>query len=70
MKKYVIIQWPDSQQLMDHERFSECHLINSERGIEEFDSCAFFVPEDLFEEVFKPEEKLWDIEKELISLRR
>ena len=56
MKKYVIVEWPESQLLMNHEKFCECHLINDEQGMEEFGSCAFFCPEDVFNDVFKPVE--------------
>ena len=27
MKKYILVEWPESQELMEHERFNECLLI-------------------------------------------
>ena len=46
-KKYVIIQWPESQALMSEKGFREhsC-LINDEPLIDEVGSSAYFVEED------------------------
>jgi hypothetical protein len=44
MKKYVIITWPESQNLMLYDWFNKCHLINDEKGLEEYGSSAYFVP--------------------------
>lgn len=52
--KYIVVKWPESQHLIDHDRFTECYLVNSYNGLEEFGSCAFFVPEDIFNEIFLP----------------
>ena len=47
MAKYVVISWPDSQDLMDKEGFREnSYLVNDEQGIEDFGSSAYFVDED------------------------
>ena len=51
-KKYIIVVWPESQELMEHNRFSECFLINDDKGIDQFGSSAYFVPEDLYKEVY------------------
>lgn len=51
MDKYIVITWPDSQELMDKEWFDECHLINDEMGLEKFGSSAYFVPEDRYLEL-------------------
>jgi hypothetical protein len=51
--KYVIVTWPESQKLMDHPRFDECHLICDDKGIKEYWLSAFFVPENLFNELYK-----------------
>lgn len=44
MKKYVIITWPESQDLMEKKWWNECHLINDEHGLDKYGSSAFFVP--------------------------
>lgn len=47
MSKYVVVTWPDSQNLMDREGFREnSYLVNDDKGIEEFGSSAYFVDED------------------------
>ena len=47
MGKYVVITWPDSQELMDKDGFEEnSYLVNDERGLEDFGSSAYFVDED------------------------
>ena len=44
---YVVVTWPDSQNLMDREGFSEnSYLVNDDKGIEDFGSSAYFVDED------------------------
>lgn len=47
-KKFVIVQWPESQDLMEQPWFHECHLINDENGLKKYGSAAYFVPEDRF----------------------
>lgn len=47
MKRYVVIMWPESQDLMDREGFEEnCHLINDDKGLGEYGSSAYFVDEN------------------------
>ena len=42
-----IITWTDgSQYLFEKSWFLECELINSEKGIKEYGSCAFIIPEN------------------------
>lgn len=47
--KYILVQWPESQEFMNHPRFKECLLVdatfNSEVG-----SSAYMVPEDIYEQ--------------------
>ncbi len=57
MKKYVVVTWPNSQELMEHERFNECYLMQPIEGQEEI-SAAYFVPEDLYNEVYNQIEKM------------
>ena len=43
-KEYVIVTWPESQELMDEEWFDECILINEEPLLDQVGSSAYFVP--------------------------
>ena len=52
MEKYIVVRWPESQELMDKEGFkSHCYLINDEQGLEDFGSQAYFVEEDWYNRV-------------------
>lgn len=47
MKKYVVITWPESQELCEKKGFEEnCYLIADEQGLDEFGSGAYFVNEE------------------------
>jgi hypothetical protein len=47
MKKYVVITWPESQELCEKKGFEEnCYLIADEQGLNEFGSGAYFVNEE------------------------
>jgi hypothetical protein len=49
MNKYVLITWPDSQEIMDEEWFQdECILMNDENRLDEIGSSAYFVPEERY----------------------
>jgi hypothetical protein len=52
MKKYILVQWPESQRLMEHERFDECLFVNDIEGHKEVGSSAYMCPEDLYDEIF------------------
>lgn len=50
--KYILVQWPDSQELMDKKGFkSNCFLINCNNGIDIFGSPAYFVDEEWYNEI-------------------
>ena len=51
MDKYILVQWPESQELMGHERFNECLLV---QDIDDYDgTCSSYMcPEDLYEKIF------------------
>lgn len=49
-KKYILVSFPESQVIIDHPRFNECHLIDS--GDNNSESNTYAVPEDLYEEVY------------------
>jgi hypothetical protein len=52
MKKYILVQWPESQMLMEHEGFDECLFVNDIEVHEEVGSSAYMCPEDLYNEIF------------------
>lgn len=48
---YIIICWPDSQELMELDGFREnCSLINGERGLDTYGSAAYLVDKDWYDE--------------------
>lgn len=47
MTKYVVVSWPDSQDLMGKPGFREnAYLVNDEKGMQVFGSSAYFVDEE------------------------
>lgn len=47
MEKFVVVEWPEIQDLMDLEGFEDnAHLINDERGLDKYGSSAYFVSEE------------------------
>ena len=52
MEKYILVQWPESQELMEHKRFNECLLVQDIDDHDEVGSSAYMCPEDLYEKVF------------------
>lgn len=59
--KYILINWPDYQLFMDHPRFKDdcynCLEVN-----------AYFIPEDLYEEVTNPPYELPEEYKEVYDI--
>lgn len=49
--EYILITWPDSQDLMDYDWFEECILMNDNKHLEEIGSSAYFVPRERFNEL-------------------
>lgn len=46
---YIVITWPDVQELFEVEGFREnSYLINDDKGIEDFGSSAYFVDKDWY----------------------
>ena len=46
MDKFVIIQWPEIQKLMDRQGFdANAHLINDDSGLVKYGDSAYFVNE-------------------------
>ena len=52
MEKYVLVEWPESQKLMEHKRFNECLFIQDIDGHDEVGSSAYMCPEDLYKQIF------------------
>lgn len=52
MNKYILVQWPESQELMGHKRFNECLLVLDIDGHDEVGSSSYMCPEDLYKEIF------------------
>ena len=52
MKKYVLVEWPESQMLMEHERFNECLFVQDIDEHTEVVGSAYMCPEDLYEKIF------------------
>jgi len=48
-KEYILVTWPESQELMDKDWFDECVLANIED-----ESSAYFVPKSRINELNKP----------------
>lgn len=47
--EYIVVQWPESQMLMDWPGFEDhCYLVNDSRGLDEFGSSAYFVEVDWY----------------------
>jgi len=50
---YILVTWPNSQLLMNHERFKECLLVQDIDGHNQVGSSAYMCPSDLFDEIFE-----------------
>lgn len=61
MDKYILVPWPESQQLMEHERFNECLLVSNIEGHKDVGSSAYMVPESLYLEIITISDLLQDM---------
>ena len=53
MSIYVLVTWPESQQLMEQDWFDEeAILMNDENPLEEIGSASYFVPIERYEDHF------------------
>ena len=50
---YVLVQWPESQMLMEHPRYNECLFVENIEGHNDVGSSAYMCPVDIYEEIFK-----------------
>ena len=51
MNEYILVQWPESQVIMEKEWFSECILMNDENLLNELGSSCYFVPKQYYTEL-------------------
>lgn len=51
MEKYILVEWPEIQEFMDHLRWSECIFCMEIEG-HPFPDSAYMIPEDIYKEVF------------------
>ena len=49
---YILVQWPESQLLMEHPRFVECLFVDNIDGHIDVGSSAYMCPVDLYENIF------------------
>jgi hypothetical protein len=50
---YVLVLWPESQELMEKEWFNECILMNDENHLADIGSSAYFVPFERWNELWQ-----------------
>lgn len=50
---YVLVQWPESQMLMEHSRFNECLFVENIEGHKDVGSSAYMCPIDIYKEIFE-----------------
>ena len=50
---YVLVQWPESQMLMEHPKFNECLFVDNIEGHNDVGGSAYMCPIDIYEEIFK-----------------
>lgn len=53
MEKYVLVQWPESQRLMESNRFNECLFVENIDGHDDVGSSAYMCPKNLYDELFQ-----------------
>lgn len=51
--KYILVTWPDSQELMEQAWFNECILVQDIEGHVECGSSAYMVPEERYRSIWK-----------------
>lgn len=48
MQTYILLQWPESQEIMEESWFNECILGQDIDGHDEVGSSAYFVPSERY----------------------
>lgn len=52
MTRYIIVEWPYSQELMDYEDFDEhACLINDDSWVEQYGNASYFVEEEWLNQI-------------------
>lgn len=57
LTKYILLPFPESQMVMEHERFHECLFIQDIEGHDEVGSSAYMCPEDLYYTIIQNKEE-------------
>lgn len=52
MEKYILVEYPESQILMEHDGFNECLFIQNVDGHKKVGISTYMCPEDLYEKIF------------------
>lgn len=53
-EKFIIVPWPESQELMEEELFKEhSYPINDIRGLDDYGPISFFVEEDWYNRIIR-----------------
>lgn len=53
-EKFIIVPWPEVQELMNEESFSNhSYPINDARGLNEYGPMSFFVEEDWYNRIIR-----------------
>lgn len=52
--KYIPVEFPESQELMDKDWFDECVLINDDKLLSVYGSSAYLVPEERYNSLIEP----------------
>lgn len=50
---YVLVQWPNSQILMEHPNFNKCLFVDNIEGHDSVGSSAYMCPIEIYENIFK-----------------
>ena len=45
MERYILVEWPESQEWMDH---PDCYLVADNDEVREFFTPTYFVPENIY----------------------
>lgn len=54
MVRYVIVEWPESQELMSHKDFQDhAYLINEDSWVDQYGLASYFVEEEWLKQIGK-----------------
>jgi hypothetical protein len=48
LKKYILVEWPDSQYLTEMDWFDKCISMTDEKHLDKLNQPSYFVPEYLY----------------------